>query len=149
MGSVAASVFLGRLRDSPEFPEGGADTVGRSLASALDHAATLPARLGGPLADDAQAAFVAGIRASVWLPMVLTAAVALLIWRRLPEPGPDDEPISALESVELTAEAQLGAPVQVRPEAGPERPVAGCSEVKPCPIRGDVPLPPSTPWACA
>jgi hypothetical protein len=95
MGSVAASVFVGDLRRSPGFPEDRADTVGRSLASALDHAATLPSQLVDRFADDAKSAFVAGIRASVWIPMVITAAVAARVWRGLPDPEPDELPTAA------------------------------------------------------
>lgn len=108
MGSVAASVYVDRLSSSPALPDGARASVGRSLASALDLARSLPRDVGPRLATDAQAAFAGGIRASVWIPLAVTAAVAVAVWRGLPDTGSEGGP---LEAVEVTAEVQLGAPV--------------------------------------
>jgi EmrB/QacA subfamily drug resistance transporter len=122
LGSVAATRFSSSLHDAlGAAPAAARDTAQTSLASALQIAEQLPARVGAELATSAQHAFTDGIHLASSVGVVLSLVAALLTYRFLPrsiEPkGPLRSPVQALENA---AELGLGGAMPVFPD--PDQP---------------------------
>jgi len=140
MGSLAASRYTANLvHVTRQLPASVRHRAGISLADALSTATNLGGSAGHALTVGAQHAFIGGIHLAVTCGAALSAAAAVVVFRRLPRQAAHGTSLhSAVEAMETTADwdSQESNPPSPGPATQcdtkrPSHPNVGCGMVSP------------------
>ena len=87
LGSVGVATYRGvmALAVSPGVPPEAAEAARSTLGGAMSAAAKLPESVAGPLLAAAREAFTLGFQRVAWISAFVSAALAVLVWRLLPD----------------------------------------------------------------